>query len=568
AKIQVDNAEFRATGKRIDFPGFFRAYVEGSDDPDAALDNQEVLLPPLRVGDSVDCQNLDAIGHETQPPARYTEASLVKMLEKEGIGRPSTYASIIGTLVKRNYAQLNNNTMIPTFLAFAVTGLLEDYFPDLVDPGFTAKMERTLDDIAAGDVDWLPYLQTFFLGDKGLDTQIKQQKTQIDPDQARTVMLEGLDVPIRVGMYGAYLEVERDGQKVKASIPEKLTPADFDQEQVEVLIRQKLEGPRVVGIHSKTQEPIYALTGRFGPYLQLGEKTEENKKPKTASLMSGMDIDTITLEQAEQLLAIPRLLGEHPELGGPIYARRGRGGPYVAHVRGEDDEETRSLKKEDNVLTVGLERALELLAIPKKSRRRKAATPLRELGSHPADGKPVGIYDGPYGHYIKHGKTNVSVPEGETVESVTMEMAVELLEAKAGPVKSKAKGTGKAKKTTKAKSSATKSSTTKSSTAKSKTTKSKTTKSKTTKSKTTKSKTTKAKAGTTKASATKSSTKTSTKTSASKAESSTATGDNGLEAVESTSKIAATKAVKAKATKSGSKSGSKTSRASTSAKAS
>ena len=333
-KLQVDDAEFRATGKRIDFPGFFRAYVEGSDDPDAALENQEVILPTLTVGDRVNCQDLSAIGHETQPPARYTEASLVKMLESEGIGRPSTYASIIGTLVKRNYAQLNNNTLIPTFLAFAVTGLLEEYFPDLVNPGFTANMERTLDDIAAGEVDWLPYLQTFFLGETGLNTQIKERKTQIDPSKARTVHLEGIDAPIRVGLYGAYLEVERDGQTVKASIPETLTPADFDQAQVDVLIRQKLEGPRVVGIHSKTQQPIYALSGRFGPYLQMGDKTDENPKPKTASFMKGMELETITLEQAEQLLSIPRNLGEHPELGGIIEARRGRGGPYIAHILG------------------------------------------------------------------------------------------------------------------------------------------------------------------------------------------------------------------------------------------
>ncbi|MEM9214251.1 MAG: type I DNA topoisomerase [Cyanobacteria bacterium P01_F01_bin.150] len=469
AKLQVDNAEFRATGKRIDFPGFFRAYVEGSDDPDAALENKEVILPDLKVGDAVNCQDLNAVGHETQPPARYTEASLVKMLEGEGIGRPSTYASIIGTLVKRNYAQLNNNTLIPTFLAFAVTGLLEEYFPDLVDTGFTAKMERTLDDIATGEVDWLPYLKEFFLGDTGLNTQIKERKSQIDPDKARTLHLEGIDVPIRVGRYGAYLEVEQDGKMVKASIPDMLTPADFDQEQVDVLIRRKLEGPRVVGIHSKLQQPIYALSGRFGPYLQLGDKTEDNPKPKTASFMKGMELETITLEEAEQLLSIPRNLGEHPELGGIIEARRGRGGPYIAHILG-NEEDTRSLKKEDNVLTVTLERALELLAIPKKSRRRKAATPLRELGPHPDDEKLVAIYDGPFGKYVKHGRTNASLPEKETVESMTMDLAIELLAAKAG--------TKTKKKTTKAKS-----------------TKAKSTKAKTTAKKSTKAKSTKTKAG-------------------------------------------------------------------------
>lgn len=444
-KIQVEDAEFKATGKRIDFPGFFRAYVEGSDDPDAALENQEVILPTLKVGDSPTCQDLNPIGHETQPPARYTEASLVKTLEKEGIGRPSTYASIIGTIVDRGYAQLNNNALTPTFTAFAVTGLLENHFPDLVDTGFTAKMERTLDDISRGDVQWLPYLQSFYSGDSGLDGQVQQRQDQIEPNQARAIHLEGLDATIRVGRYGAYLEVEGEEGPVKASIPHDLTPADLDAEQVEVLLKQKTEGPEKLGFHSETAAPIYLLIGPYGPYVQLGDESEDNKKPKRASLPKGMDMKTITLEEAEGLLALPRLLGAHPETEGKIQAGLGRFGPYVVHTNGKE-KDYRSLKKEDDVLTVTLERALELLAQPKRGRGKKAAKPLREIGPHPEDEELVAIYDGPYGAYIKHGKVNASVPEGETVESVTMEMAIELLKAKAG---SKGK-----KKSTKSKSSA------------------------------------------------------------------------------------------------------------------
>ncbi|MGL5195549.1 MAG: type I DNA topoisomerase, partial [Chroococcales cyanobacterium] len=217
--LQVENAGFRSSGKRIDFPGFLRAYVEGSDDPDAALEDQEVILPALKVGDRPNCQNIEAIGHETQPPARYTEASLVKTLESEGIGRPSTYASIISTIIDRGYSILKGNALVPTFTAFAVTDLLEKYFPELVDPGFTAKMERTLDDISTGEAAWLPYLQKFYLGETGLETQVKQQESAIDPNEARSVELENLDAKVRIGRYGPYIEADNGDGVVTASIP-------------------------------------------------------------------------------------------------------------------------------------------------------------------------------------------------------------------------------------------------------------------------------------------------------------------------------------------------------------
>jgi DNA topoisomerase I len=475
-QIQVEDAGFRASGKRIDFPGFFRAYVEGSDDPDAAIENQEVILPAMQVGDHPACRNLDAVGHETQPPARYTEASLVKMLESEGIGRPSTYASIISTIIDRGYAQLTNNALTPTFTAFAVTALLEKHFPDLVDTGFTAKMERTLDDISTGEVKWLPYLKAFYLGETGLDTQVKEQESLIDPTEARTVELENLAAKVRIGRYGAYIEVGSGDEMVKASIPKDLTPADLDPQQVETILRQKTEGPDKVGFHPETGEPIYALIGAYGPYVQLGDATDENPKPKRASLPKGVTTETVTLEQAVGLLALPRLLGTHPDTGSKIQASLGRFGPYIVHDQGKEGKDYRSLKAIDNVLTITLERALEILAEPKAGRgKRGSATPLRELGPHPEDGEPVNIYNGPYGAYVKHGKVNASLPEGQTVETMTLELAIPALIAKAGTkgkksAKSAAKSTTKsatAKSTAKsATKSATKSTTTKSKSAK------------------------------------------------------------------------------------------------------
>ncbi|MCL1466272.1 type I DNA topoisomerase [Argonema galeatum] len=440
--LQVEDAGFRSSGKRIDFPGYLRAYVEGSDDPDAAIEDQEVILPPLKVGDRPNCTELEALGHETQPPARYTEASLVKTLESEGIGRPSTYASIISTIIDRGYAQMNANALIPTFTAFAVTSLLEKHFPDLVNTSFTSKMEQTLDDIATGEADWLPYLRKFYLGETGLETQVKERENEIDPTEARTVELENLAAKVRIGKYGPYIEADNGNGVVTASIPKDLTPADLVPEQVEVLLRQKTEGPDKVGLHPETGEPIFVLIGTYGPYVQLGEATEENKKPKRASLLKGVNLEDVTLDMAVGLLSLPRNLGSHPETGSKIQAGLGRFGPYVVHDRGKEGKDFRSLKSSDNILTIALERAIELLNEPKKGRNgknSKSKEPLRELGAHPTDGEPVNIYDGPYGHYIKYGKTNVSVPEDQPVEEVTLEKALELLATKASTKKSTAK---------------------------------------------------------------------------------------------------------------------------------
>ncbi|MCW6034937.1 type I DNA topoisomerase [Spirulina subsalsa FACHB-351] len=442
--IDVEDAGFRANGKRIDFPGFFRAYVEGSDDPDAAIEDQEVILPALKVGDKPDCKELDVVGHETQPPARYTEASLVKTLESEGVGRPSTYASIIGTIIDRGYVQMRNKTLIPTFTAFAVSRLLEEHFPDLVDTRFTSRMEQTLDNIATGEAEWLPYLEDFYLGEKGLETQVKVRESQIDPSTAKSVILDNLEAAVKIGKYGPYLEVVQGEEKVSASIPPDLTPSDLTPEQVQLLLKQKIEGPETLGLHEETGEPIYVLTGNYGPYIQLGDKTDENPKPKRVSLPKGLKPEDVTLDIAMGLLSLPRLLGEHPETGAKIKASLGRFGPYVVHDQGKEGKDYRSIKAPDDVLTITYERALQLLAEPKRGRgasRSKTKTPLRELGNHPEDEQAVNIYEGPYGIYVNHGKVNAGLPDGETVESITLERALQLLAEKAATKKTSRKKT-------------------------------------------------------------------------------------------------------------------------------
>ncbi|WP_411876093.1 type I DNA topoisomerase [Vulcanococcus limneticus] len=454
-ELQVDGgslgpASFRASGKRIDFAGFFRAYVEGSDDPDAALEGQEVLLPSLKVGDSPACQAVEALGHQTQPPARYSEAALVKMLEKEGIGRPSTYASIIGTIVDRGYATLANNALTPSFTAFAVTALLEEHFPDLVDTSFTARMENTLDEISHGKVSWLPYLESFYKGEQGLETQVQQREGDIDPTASRTIELEGLPCVVRIGRFGAYLETKRvadDGTEelLKATLPQEITPADLDAEKAELILKQKAEGPESLGEDPETGDLVYLLFGQYGPYVQRGQVSDDNPKPKRASLPKGVKPEDLSLEDALGLLRLPRHLGEHPD-GGKVEAGLGRFGPYVVHHKGKGEKDYRSLKAEDDVLVVGLSRALELLATPKKGRGGRTA--LKDLGTPEGDGEAIQLFDGPYGLYVKQGKVNASLPEGATADTITLEQAVELLAAKASSGKGKGRKTAASKAST------------------------------------------------------------------------------------------------------------------------
>ena len=463
--LEVEEALFRATGKRIDFPGFFRAYVEGSDDPEAALEGQEVLLPVLVKGDSPNPKDVEALGHQTQPPARYSEASLVKMLEKEGIGRPSTYASIIGTIVDRGYSNLESNALIPSFTAFAVTALLEEHFPDLVDTSFTARMESTLDEISTGKVKWLPYLENFYKGNDGLEQQVHEREDDIDPGLSRTIDLEGLPCVVRIGRFGAYLESKRvgeDGEEelIKATLPREITPGELDQEKVELILRQKTEGPESLGLDPETGEEIYLLFGQYGPYVQRGQVTEEIPKPKRASLPKGTKAEDLSLDEAIGLLRLPRLLGEHQD-GGKIQAGLGRFGPYVVWEKGKGEKDYRSLKKEDDVLSVDLTRALELLAMPKRGRGGRTA--LKNLGVPKGSEENIQVFDGPYGLYVKQGKVNASLPEGKGAEEITLDEAVELLAVKVASKKS-SRRSSKGKTSTKSSTKSTAKSTAKSST--------------------------------------------------------------------------------------------------------
>lgn len=401
-KIKAGETIFSATGMRIEFPGFLRVYVEGKDDPDAALDDKETFLPKMAEGDTVTPLHIDPLTHKTKPPARYTEASLVSQLEKMGIGRPSTYAAIINTLFERQYIRKQGTSLIPTFTGFAVVQLLENYFHYLIEYSFTSEMENSLDAIALGKIDRLEYLKSFFLGKEGLKERVENRENEIKPDEARTIHLPHLGKidSIKVGKYGPYLIYE----DIHASIPEEIAPADISQADIEEIIEMQKNGPVPLGKDPKTGENIYCLTGRYGPYFQLGEKTEDDPKPRRASLPKGKKPREVTLEDALRQLSLPRLLGNHPDTGLPVYANEGRFGPYISH-----NDESRSLRKGDDLFTVSLERALAILAEPKKGRGGNLL--IKDFGKSGPAGEPVAIYDGRYGPYIKVGKKNIKLPE-------------------------------------------------------------------------------------------------------------------------------------------------------------
>ena len=422
ATLDAGDATFRANGQTILFPGFFRAYVEGHDDPEAALEDRDQPLPALRQGDRPGCKEVQPLGRETRPPARYTDASLIKVLEKEGIGRPSTYASIIDTIQQRSYVVRQGNQLVPTFTAFAAINLLEKHFGQLVDLGFTADMENELDLIASGEVDPIPYLSAFYLGDTGLEHQIKTGLDQIDAREISTITFPKWGPwPIRVGRYGPYVEKMENGERIIVSLPKELCPGDVTAECIEELLRGAGEKEEnVLGIHPETGKPVLLKKGPYGFYVQLGD--DDGAKPPRVSLPADTAPEDLTLDTAVRLLSLPRTLGTHPETGTPILVNIGRYGPYAQHGK-----IYASLEAEDDVLTIGLERALALLE--KKAARKK---PLRILGPHPETGEPVEVWVGRYGPYVRHQRVNASLPEGREPESVTLAEALTLLGQRAG----------------------------------------------------------------------------------------------------------------------------------------
>jgi DNA topoisomerase I len=441
-------AEFSATGKVITFPGFLKAYVEGSDDPEAALEDRDVRLPALQVGQALRVADLQPRGHETKPPARFTEASLVKELEEMGVGRPSTYASIIQTIQGRGYVWKKGSALVPSLTAFSVVRLLKEHFARLVDYDFTAAMEQDLDEIATGEEEAVPWLRKFYFGNgaPGLHAMVSQRLDEIDAREVNSVLIgtddAGRTIVARAGRYGPYLQ--RDDETV--SIPEDLALDELTVDKAEELLAAP-SGDRVLGNDPTTNEPVYLKIGRFGPYVQLGEMVDGSKaKPPTASLFSTMDPSTLTLEQALRLLQLPRVVGADPSDGEEIQALNGRYGPYL-----KKGKETRSLDTEEQLFTVSVEDALALFAQPKKGRRASAA-PLKELGPDPATGDEIVVKNGRYGPYVTDGTTNASLPRSETPETITLQRAAEMLAEKraAGPAKPRAKKATR-KKTTKKK---------------------------------------------------------------------------------------------------------------------
>lgn len=429
-KFEVGKGLFSASGMTIEFPGFLKAYVEGSDDPDAALDNREVRLPKLQKGQNVGCESIKVTEHETKPPARYTEATLVQTMEKEGIGRPSTYASIISTIQDRGYVRKAGNALVPTFTALVVSKLLSRHLPDFVDLKFTSGMEQSLDTIAQGDLDWVKYLSSIYHGQKGLKMQVETQEQNIDGEESRSIELEGLKgLSFRVGRYGAYVcRPEKSGGEACASLPDNQFPGDITSEIANKLIDQKINGTDALGKDPATGLPVYVLTGRYGPYVQLGDvdgESEQGTKPKRMAIPATMEPEKIQLKDALMLLELPKSLGLHPGTGKEIKKGLGRFGPYVVH-----DGDFRSIPRAENIFDVDLTKALELLSQPKKMRGR--AAPLKELGPHPKTGEEIQIFSGKYGPYMKFAKKNISLPEDVKPENFSLEQALQLIEEKMG----------------------------------------------------------------------------------------------------------------------------------------
>jgi DNA topoisomerase-1 len=437
-----ERTEFGATGKVINFYGFLKAYVEGADDPTADRDDRERRLPPLAERDPLDVLRLAPAEHSTRPSARYTEASLVKELEDREIGRPSTYATIIGTILDRGYVFKKGTALVPSFLAFAVVTLLERHFGQLVDYEFTARMEDVLDEIARGEAERVPWLRRFYFGDgdasvadhsPGLKSLVGDIG-DIDAREVSSFPLAGSDIVVRVGRYGPYLE--RDGQRV--NVPDDIAPDELTVERAEELFNKPNEDV-LLGTDPASGHDIVAKAGRFGPYVTelLRQDAPSSAKPRTASLLKSMALDTITLDDALKLLSLPRTLGELD--GESVTVQNGRYGPYVK--KGTD---SRSLESEEQLFTLTLAEAKELFAQPKTRGRRTgaAAPPLRELGEDPASGKPMVIKDGRFGPYVTDGETNASLRKGDEVATLTVQRAAEMLaDRRAAPSSTRRKST-------------------------------------------------------------------------------------------------------------------------------
>ncbi|MGA2617040.1 MAG: type I DNA topoisomerase [Thermoguttaceae bacterium] len=433
--VAADGATFEASGKIIDFPGYLRAYVEGSDDPDSELAGRDVVLPPVEINQSLTCRDLEPKSHTTQPPNRYSEATLTRALEEMGIGRPSTYASIIDTILAREYVfkVKRGNVLVPTWTAFAVSQLLQSHLPELVDYQFTAEMEDELDAISRGEMGHLDYLRRFYFGQghPGLKELVTSKVGEIDARDVSRVLIgqpEGQPpLYVRVGRYGPFIE---QGDR-RASLHERIPPDELTLAVALEMLDKAAQSDHPLGIDPQTGLPVYLRTGRFGPYVQRGD-SHADEKPQNASLLKGMAPDDVTLEVALDLLRLPRTLGPQPGSDQPVVAYNGRFGPYV-----KCGNETRSLPAELSPLAVTLEQALAMLAQPKTRRSDARREPIKTFDASPLTGKPLQLLVGRYGPYVTDGVTNASLTRGTVPEEVTFEYALNLLKVRAeqGPSK-------------------------------------------------------------------------------------------------------------------------------------
>ncbi len=420
-----DDHRFVATGKTIMFPGFLRVYVEGTDDPEAELGEREKVLPEIAQGETLECLGVAVTDHETRPPARYTEATLVRKLEDEGVGRPSTYAAIIGTIQDRGYVFKRKAELVPTFTAFAVTGLLEENFGDLVDLGFTARMEDELDDIADGGSEMVVHLRRFYNGDgtePGLVAQIEAKSKDI-PFPAIPL---GEDVVIRIGRNGPFIQRGAGGPGNTANVPEDIPPAELDLPMAKRLLEERGQGPVAVGTDSEGRDVLHKK-GRFGDYLEV-----VGDPPKRVTLPPGTSVDTLTEGDMRSLLTFPRSLGSHPETGEEVTVAVGRYGAYVSC--GEKRANIGDWRQAAGLELVG---AVDALKNGRSGNRPSTPTALRELGAADGLAGPVKVMDGRFGPYVTDGKTNATIPRGTDPSAVTLDDAVRLLQAKiaAGPAK-------------------------------------------------------------------------------------------------------------------------------------
>jgi DNA topoisomerase-1 len=432
-----EELELSASGTTVTYKGFLAVYDETRED-----DNEEqAKLPQLEVGDQIAVTEATAKSHQTQPPARYTEASLVKALEEQGIGRPSTYAAIISTILSKGYVVKRGSALVPEWIAFTVTRFLEENFGDLVDYEFTAKMEEDLDRIALGELDRSSWLQNFYFADSGLKNTV-ESLGESDPRSINSFDIAP-GIQLRTGKYGPYLEVMADEERRIVNIPEGLTPDELTHDKALELINAPAAEDRILGKEPASGLDIIVKDGRYGAYVSLVD--EGNPKPKTASLFKSMSVATVSLEEAVKLLSLPRVLGVDPETGAEITAQNGKYGPYLK--RGTD---SRSLTSEEQIFELSLEEAIEIYKQPKYGARRTASTPLREFGEDPASGKPVVAKTGQFGNYVTDGVINATVPKDEPLDELSNDRAFELLAIRREKL---GVGPGEVPKTSKAKSS-------------------------------------------------------------------------------------------------------------------